>query len=207
MFRNKTHFFITLSGMVLALTAIILAFTLISDEKGFDNFHKDTDHIFRVNKWSKEPSGDRYKVAETPGLMSAELIHDFPEVVSSTRLAPWFNDVLLSYENKNITSTKWLFTDSNFFSFFNFKLIEGGDPSEVLQGPGKMLITPSMAKSLFGDADPVGKVIKGLNDKLYTISGIVEASPRQSHIQYDVIVSYATTSGGENFLDFSFMNN
>ena len=207
LFRNKTQFFITLSGMVLALTAIILAFTFIRDEKGFDRFHADTENIFRVNKWYTEPSGEKVRVAETPGLMSAQLVNDFPEVVSSIRAAPWFDDVLLSYNNKNLKSTKWLFADSNFFSFFNFKILRGGNASDVLNGPGKMLITPAMARSLFGDADPIGQVIKGLNDKLYTISGIVEDAPRQSHIQYDVLVSYATTSGGENFLDFSFMNN
>lgn len=204
--RNKTQFFITLSGMVLALTAIILAFTFINDEKGYDSFHKDARNIFRVNKWYKEPSGDRVKLAETPGLMSPQLINDFPEIVSSTRLAPWFNDVLLSYNNKNIKTKKWVFADSNFFSFFDFHVIRGGDPAQIFKGPGKMLITPAIAKAMFGDADPIGQTIKGIDDKLYTVTGIVEEAPRQSHIQYDVLISYATTSGGKDFLDFGFMN-
>lgn len=204
--RNKMQFFITVSGMVLALTAIVLAFVFISDEKEYDLFHNDTKSIFRVNKWNKEASGDKIKLAETPGLMSAQLVSDFPEVVSSTRIAPWFDDVLLSFNNKNIKTSKWVFVDSNFFSFFSFQLLQG-DPSNVLMGPGKMLITPALAKSLFGDADPVGQIIKGIDDKLYTVSGIVKEAPRQSHIQFDVLVSYATTSGGENFLDFGFMNN
>jgi putative ABC transport system permease protein len=204
--RNKTQFFITLSGMVLALTAIILAFTSINDEKQYDRFHNDTNNIFRVNKWNKESSGEKVKLAETPGLMSAQLVNDLPEIVSSTRIAPWFDDVLLSYNNKNIKTKKWVFADSNFFSFFNFQLLKG-DPAQVLNGPGKMLVTPILAKAIFGDADPVGQVIKGIDDKLYTVSGIVAEAPRRSHIQFDVLVSYATTSGGENFLDFSFMNN
>jgi putative ABC transport system permease protein len=193
--------------MVLALTALILAFTFIRDEKAFDRFHSDTDHVFRVNKWYTEPSGERMKMAETPGLMAAEMVNYFPEVVSSTRIAPWFDEVLLSYNNKTLKVSKWVFADSNFFSFFNFNLVNSGDKAEVLRGPGKMLITPALAKSLFGDANPVGQIIKGLNDKLYTVAGIVEQAPRQSHIQYDVIVSYATTSSGEKFLDFDFMNN
>ena len=64
-----------------------------------------------------------------------------------------------------------------------------------------------MAQTLFGGEDPLGKVIKGQSDKDYIVAGIVKAAPRQSHIQYDAIVSWASTESQSNFLNFSFMNN
>ncbi len=204
-FHQKINFLITLSGLVLGFTTLLLAFTLIRDEKGFDSFHKNAKDIFRVNKWSTDPSGEKIKLAETPGLMAAQLVKDYPEVKAATRLAPWFDEVLFSKDEQNIKVKKVVFVDSNFFQFFNFHLLRGTNPSNVLSLPGQVVLTPSLAKSLFGNEDPIGKTVKAF-DKLFMVSGIVADAPRQSHIQYDALISWASTKS-VSYLNFNFMNN
>ena len=203
--RQKVHAFITLSGLLLGLTAVLLAFTVIVDERGFDTFHKKTDRIFRVNKNYNDPSGEKSKNAETPGLMASALDADFPEVEAAAHVAPWFSDVLVSHEDQHLRVEDWVFADSNFFRLFDFTILRGGHRSEVLAQPGQVLLTPDKAETLFGDQDPIGKTILGLNDVSYTVSGIVEPAPRQSHIQYEMIASWASTESTMH--DFSFMNN
>ena len=207
LFRDKTNTLITLSGLVLGLTAVLLAFTFISDEHRFDQFHSKSERIFRVNKDYSDPSGDLSKNAETPGRMAATLDADFPEVEVAAHIAPWFGDVLVSYEDQHIEVDNWVFADSNFFRIFDFNILKGGDRSQVLAQPGQILLTPSLAHRLFGDQNPIGKTIFGLKDKLFTVSGIIEEAPRQSHIQYGAIASWASTESSSGFLDFSFMNN
>ena len=205
--RQKVNSIITLSGIILGLTAVLLAFTFIADEKEFDSFHAKADRIFRVNKTYKEPSGDITKNAETPGKMAAALDEDFPEVEAAAHVAPWFDKVLVTYDDQNIEVKSWVFADSNFFRLFDFEIIKGGHRSKVLAQPGQVLLTPSLAQALFGDQNPVGKTIKGLSDKPFTVSGIVEEPARQSHIKYDLIASWASTESGSGVLDFSFLNN
>ncbi|MEO1259746.1 MAG: ABC transporter permease [Bacteroidota bacterium] len=205
--RQKTNSIISLSGIVLGLTAVLLAYAFIADEQGFDAFHTKADRIFRVNKTYQEPSGGVTKNAETPGKMAPTLDEDFPEVEAAAHYAPWFQDVLVSYDDQHIEVDNWAFADSNFFRLFDFEILRGGHRSQVLAQPGQVLLTPALAQSLFGDQNPVGKTVKGVNDKLFTVSGILAEAPRQSHIQYDAIASWASTESGSGVLDFSFMNN
>ncbi|MEZ5039419.1 MAG: ABC transporter permease [Saprospiraceae bacterium] len=205
--RERLHTLLTVGGLALGLAAVLLAFVFIQDENSFDGFHAKKERIFRVNKWVKETSGEQNEDAETPGLMAASMEEDLPEVEAAARIAPWFDKVLVSYEDQHLQIENWVFADSNFFYLFDFKVIAGGDPHKLLLMPGQMVLTQTLAKRLFGDRDPIGKSIKGLNDRLYTVSGIVEDAPRQSHIQFDALVSWASTQPGSNFLSFSFMNN
>lgn len=205
--RQKVNSFITLSGFVLGLTSVLLAFAVITDERNYDEFHTKAERIYRVNKHYHEPNGDKSKNAETPGLMAETMDADFPEVEAAAHIAPWFDEVLLTYEDQNLTVDNWVFADSNFFRLFDFNILRGGKRSQVLSQPGQILLTPALAQTLFGDQDPVGKTILGQGNKLYTVSGIVEPAPRRSHIQYDAIASWVSTKGDSGFLDYSFMNN
>ena len=205
--RQKIHFLLTSSGLTIGLTAVLLAFIFIQDEQQFDVFHSKADRIFRVNKTLQENNGDLTKNAETPGKMAAALDADFPEVELATHISPWFDEVLVTYEDQNTFVKNWVFADSNFFDVFDFQMISGGNPVEILSKPGQILITPELAQNLFGGKDPIGKVVKGQNDKDFMVAGIVERAPRQSHIQYDALVSWASTESQSNFMDFGFMNN
>lgn len=205
--RQRLHSMLTIGGLGLGLTAVLLAFVFIDDERAFDDLHDKKDRIYRVNKWVQDPGGERFKVAETPGLMAAAMDQDFPEVEAAAKIAPWFDEVLLSYQDQHQRIKNWVFADSNFFYLFDFELLAGAGPNQVLSTPGQMVISQSLAKRLFGDRDPIGKVIKGLNDQNFTVSGIIADAPRQSHIQYDALVSWASTQPASNVLNFSFMNN
>lgn len=205
--RQRLHSLLTIGGLGLGLTAVLLAFVFIEDEKSFDTFHHKMDRLYRVNKWVQDPGGERFKVAETPGLMAATMDQDFPEVEAAAKVAPWFDEVLLSYEDQHHRIKNWVFADSNFFYLFDFKLLAGADPTQVLSAPGQMVVSQSLAKRLFGDRNPIGKSIRGLNEQMFTVSGVIEDAPRQSHIQYDALVSWASTQPNSNVLNFSFMNN
>jgi hypothetical protein len=77
------------------------------------------DLIFRVHKNNTDPSGDISKNAETPGLMAAALEQDFPEVEVAAHVAPWFDAVLLSHEDRSLEVDNWVFADEKFFQLFD----------------------------------------------------------------------------------------
>ena len=134
--RERLHSVLTIGGLGLGLTAVLLAFVFIEDEKSFDTMHHKMDRLYRVNKWVTDPGGERFQDAETPGRMAAALDEDFPEVEAAAKVAPWFDKVLLSYEDQNQWIDNWVFADSNFFYLFDFQLMAGADPNRVLSAPG-----------------------------------------------------------------------
>ncbi len=205
LWRNKFHSSINILGLSIGLAACFLAFMFILDEFSFDQFHSKKDRLYRLNKINLEENGVRSLTAESSGLMGPTMVHDFGEVESVVRYSPQFNDVLLSYRDKNImvTNGELAFVDSTFFDVFDFKLLRG-NPKEVLRRPLTMIITDKLAKTLFGEEDPIGKTIIGFADLEFEITGIAEEPPRNSHIQFSGLMSWATTVQP---LQFDFMNN
>ncbi len=204
--RNKGYTLINLAGLVMGLTAVLLASAFIADETGYDRFHAKADRIFRVNKRVAEPSGARLPTAESPGRMAETLVADYPEVEAACHVAPWFDDVLLTREDRALVTEGFVFADGNLFELFDLDLLRG-DPGNVLSRPGQILLTPALAQALFGDEDPVGKSLVGLQDQRYTVSGIIQEPPRRSHLRYEALASWASTRPESGFHDFPFLNN
>jgi putative ABC transport system permease protein len=60
--RQKLYAFIKIFGLAIGIASCILIYLFIMDERSFDNFHKNGDHLFRVvriqyDKDSKQETG------------------------------------------------------------------------------------------------------------------------------------------------------
>ena len=81
--------------------------------------------------------------------------------------------------------------DSNFFSFFGFKLLKG-NPKQVLQSPDQIVITEKLAIKYFGTVDEsIGKTLEIDGQFPKIVSGVAENTPVNSHIQYDLVLAYS----------------
>src|SRR5205085_10669206 len=81
--------------------------------------------------------------------------------------------------------------DSNFFSFFGFRLKQG-QPNQVLQSSNQIVVTEKMAMKYFGHENPLGKTLLIDNEYPMVISGIAENPPVNSHIQFDYLLPYSS---------------
>ncbi|MDX1628117.1 MAG: FtsX-like permease family protein [Fulvivirga sp.] len=205
--KHKSYMLISLSGLAVALVCALLATAYILDDLSYDQFHSKKDNIYRLYKENVSINdGSSTLTSETSGLMGPTIASDYPEVVNFVRVLPWFDEVVISHEDQNIKIPHAVFADSSFFEVFDFSLVKG-NPREALNTPLDIVLSASLAKKLFKDANPIGKTVKGLNDLDYTITGIVEDAPKNSHIQYDALISYVTTTPGVGPMEFEFMNN
>ena len=135
--------------------------------------------------------------------MAQTVQDEFPEVQEAIRLAQW-QETVVSYSDKAFTEHNVLLADSNFFSFFSFKLLEG-DPSTALAEMNKVVLTESIMKKYFGNEDPgesaIGKIMEIGNGRMpCMVTGIVEDAPENSHIPYDMIVSLSSWEASKNLM-------
>lgn len=89
-------------------------------------------------------------------------------------------------ENKDFQKKSSVLPIALFFNFFSFKLIEG-DPGNVLKSPTQVVLTQSTAKKYFGNEYAVGKHILYNGNDTFTVSGIIEDMPKNSHFHFDLI--------------------
>src|SRR6185369_10048843 len=113
---------------------------------------------------------------------------------SYTRLLP-LNGVI-QYEKPGqepltFREEKAFFADTSLFKVFDFHVINGDQPS-CLRGINKVIISEAIARKYFGSEDPVGKRLKFNGNDLMDITGVVKDIPENSHLKFDLLVSYET---------------
>jgi len=185
--RHKTFSIINISGLIVGLTCFILIFLYVRYEKSYDTFHENSDRIFRV---ATQDSGNMAKGndtwASTSAALAPMLMDEFPEVRAATRFSP-VDRLLLTKEDKSFYE-RGLFADEYFFDVFSFQLIRG-NKKRILDNPDSIVISKRIAMKFFGNENPVGKTLNcSLGDM--EVVGIVENIPKNSHIQFDWLISF-----------------
>jgi putative ABC transport system permease protein len=177
-------------GLSVALSCSIMILLYVHYEFSYDRYHKNADHIFRIV--SKQPGNvfmGKNVFAVTPGPLKEALVNDIPEVKYATKCD--FSIHTLEY-NSNLYSEKgFLYADTDFLKIFTFPVVSG-NPAEALKEPFTLFITKEMASKYFANEDPIGKTIKADNKYLYTVRGVMENIPRNSHFHFDFLTGFET---------------
>ncbi len=182
---------INLFGLATAMAVCFMIILFVYHEMSFDRFHEDAGNIYRVNM-NVDIRGDVRNEAVTSHAVGPDLLDHFPEVTNMTRIAGWQMPVNIWQNNEYITISNAMYAESSFFEVFSFNL-KKGDPATALSKPFTAVITEELAARLFHGEDPIGKVIRMDNRRdPYMVTGVIENCPPNSHIQYNMLRSYAT---------------
>jgi len=205
--KNKVFSAINIIGLSVGMAACIVIMLFVAYEKSFDNFH--TKNIYRLNEVQTiGAEGATQKVALSMFPMGATLKQEFPEIKSFTRIR-WNQKYQLTKDNKRIFLPQAFFVDSTFLKIFDFKVVRG-DRQTALLKPHTAMLTEETAKKLFGDADPIGKIIThyGNDTTTFAVTGIVANPPKNSQLQFDALFSFSSiyrpnmfTNWGGNWLN------
>ena len=188
--RNKEYFFINVFGLAVGMACAIMVLVYIREQSKYDNFHPASDRLYRVFLDSKL-GGLESQVALTSPMFANGLKPYAPEIEQSCRIFKNDRDIpVVSPVTAALDSRTLLYVDSTFFNVFGFKLIEG-DPNTCFNKPRSIVLSRSIAKQLF-PAGAMGKILTVESDKKWTITGIVEDCPGNSHIYYESLVSLSS---------------
>ena len=82
-----------------------------------------------------------------------------------------------------------LIVDSSFFNIFSFELIMGS-VNNIFDDPGNIVITKKLAEKYFGNKNPLGKNILVENRFFFKVTGVLDDTPTNSHLQFDYLASH-----------------
>lgn len=186
--RNRGFAFLNVAGLGLGLACVILIALYAHDELIVDDFHERADRIARIDlTWTEDGVVDELPM--TPGIMGPEIAERVPSAERVVRVST--TDRVLTVGDEAMEADKSaLLADDGFFEVFSFPLVEG-DPSSALSEPGRIVVSQSLAHTLFGDGDAVGQTLTQAGHDL-TVSGVMRDVPRQSHLRFDAVTSFST---------------
>jgi putative ABC transport system permease protein len=182
----------------------------ITFERSFDDFHEHSKNIYRVEYRAYKGEELYQNWAPSVFPLGPTLKENFPEVIEYARIRdPGYNagEHVVSYKDKLFHEDKIYFVDPSFFKVFSFKMIKG-NPTTALKKVKSVVLTESTAKKYFGDVDPMNKLLKFIHRKnIYTciVTGVMEDVPENSHIKFNMLVSFETYVFEHN--DYRLLNN
>lgn len=185
--RNKAFSIINISGLAIGMASALLIFLWIQNEMSHDRFHKKIDRLYQV--WSNDKiNGSIRSLTYTPEIMAPSLKADYPEIEEVSRVR-WTRNLLAVNDDKKLLSTGAV-VDPGFLAMFSFPLLRGNEKN-LFKDPHAIVITQKLAKKLFGDADPAGKIVRMGNSENFTVSGILKDLPNNTQFDFiEYLLSY-----------------
>lgn len=182
--RQKLYALINLLGLALGLSCCVIALSIIYHEFSYDRFHPQADRTYRVLR--ERISNDQKQVRWlTSGALARTLEEEIPEIAYASKNR--FYEVNVQHENQK-QFLRQGHVDDHFFNIFYFPFLQGN--LNDLKKPYHIAITPQAAQRLFGNDNPMGKVIT-IQERYYggdyVISAILQNPPANSTIQFDLI--------------------
>ncbi|HTE29250.1 MAG TPA: ABC transporter permease, partial [Chryseolinea sp.] len=190
--RSRFFAILNISGLSIGMASCIVIYLYVSNELSYDKFHVDGEKIYRVIRQSRINSMP-YNIGVTSAPYAEALKQDYGDRIQSVTRTLAMSS-LIKFEDKSFIEEKLLLADRNFFEFFSYPLSKGNAAS-VLGNANYIVVSRSFARKYFGDADPIGKVLR--MDDLYDlqVTGVLDEIPGNTHLQFEAVGSIALANG------------
>jgi putative ABC transport system permease protein len=191
--KQKSYTLLNVTGLSLGMAASLLILQYVKYERSFDSFHTNSENIYRIQYNVYHNGALNFESAVAVPAITPFIKKNFPEVEEVCRVLP--RSAVMSYESPtgpiSFQERKMQFAAPDFLKMFDFKLVEG-DRATCLDGIQKTIISQRAAKKYFGVEDPIGKFLRMDGGRSFEVTGIFEDVPENSHIRFDILLSYAT---------------
>jgi putative ABC transport system permease protein len=177
--RNRAYTGVSILGLAIGFSAVILIALYVRDEYSYDRFFPNHDRIFKVGEIVNVPGQAPQVWSSTFADIPSTLKLEFPQVDMVARLE--FADVTLRRGNIETTVSPAYWADPEFFRMFPLKTIAGSLP-HALDQPDGIVLTRKIAQRFFGRDDVVGQTIELNREHLMRVAAVIEDLPSNTHL-------------------------
>ncbi len=187
--RNKVFTILNLLGLSVGMAAFMLLLQFVVYENSFDEFHEESNNIYRV-RYDGYRNGQRmFACAAAVPAVGPAMKNNFPEVLEYSWAFP-LSGVLTNDQKVSYRERKIQIVTPSFLSMLDWGMIVGD--SSALSMPNTIVLTESTAKKYYGDADPIGRTLQFGDEMEFEIRGLIKDVPENSHIKFSALISAET---------------
>lgn len=179
--NNPLYAVINMVGLALSLMFVILIGDYTYRQFSIDKWHRNHERIYVLG------TENRNSLMSWPDCAHS-LKDRYPEVEDVCCI--YMHNGKIKHEDKVYEESQGdnagniMLADSNFFRFFDFKMIEG-DRETALDSPEKCVVTESLAKALFPDGNALGQPLQ-IEGTRYVFVSDDNGDPYDSSLVYTV---------------------
>lgn len=184
--KNKLFTSVNIFGLALGMSICLLALSITVAIYQSDEYHEHKDRIYQINTyiWNEEESKT---FGSTFPAIADHMKEKYPFIEAALKIKSGFSPEFDHHGNG--ISFDGYFADASFFEVFDFPLLSG-DPRTVLDEPFSIVLTRSVAETLYDGEDPIGKSLE-TEQGTYQVTGVMD-NLKQTHFYFDVLTSHST---------------
>ncbi len=184
--KNPVFSFINIAGLSTGLACSILILLWVYDETTFDQYFPKYNHIYQVRLNAEVDKGITTGQSVPYALKDALLERD--SRIKRTARTNWGEGALLSVGDKKLNKVGMWVTES-FIDMFDLPMIKG--TNRALDDPRSIVLTEALAKAMFGNEDPMNKVIVVDNNLEVKVTGVMADLPKNTTFaSYEFFMAY-----------------
>jgi putative ABC transport system permease protein len=186
LFRNKGFSVTNLLGLTIGITCTILISLWVKDELTYNKFHSNYNSIYKL--YANRDFNNQMFTDENMVLPLASTIEkQIPQIKNAVVTTHRQPHILTVGENK--LKKEGYTVSEHFFDMFSWKFLKGSRAT-ALPDAYSIVLTQSTAKALFGNDDPMNKVVKVDNEYDAKVTSIVADVPGNSTFQFDFVNAF-----------------
>lgn len=188
MSKNKVYSGLNILGLALGIAAFLFILQYVWYERSYDKFHTNHEDLYRVRYQIFRGGKLEVDCAAAVPRVGPFMKEKMPEVRAYARAFPM--SAVVTYEDTRYWEKRMHIADQSFLEIFDFPLVIGDIAS--FADPNTAVISESLAQKYFKGADPLGKILEIDGDDKVEIVGVAKNVPENSHIKFDILISYET---------------
>jgi len=183
--KNKVYSFINIAGLATGMAVAMIIGLWIYDEISANKHFKNYSTLYQV-MMHQTFDGKRGSQLALPFPLGQELKAQYPDF-KGVAMCDWGSSHSLMYGDKKI-SKPGHFIGEEAVSMFSLNILNGD--KNPLHEPYSIVLTDETAKILFGNENPVGKIVKMDNATNLKVTAVVAKQPKSSSLSFDYLVPF-----------------
>ena len=178
--RNKFSSFLNIGGLTIGMSVAMLIGLWVYDELSFNKYHENYDRIAQVMIRGNDPKEGAFINNSVQYPLATEIQTHYKSHFKHLVRGSWVQDYILSAGDKKLSRTGQ-FMDAGAPEMLSLKMERGS--WNGLKDPYSIMLSSSSAKALFGDSDPLDKVVM-INNKIpVKVTGVYKDLPQNTQFK------------------------
>jgi len=204
--KNKVYSFINIFGLAIGMAVTIMIGLWINDELSFDKSFENYDTIAQIYQ-SQTFNGQVSTGPAIPQPLEFLLRESYADNFKHLAMSSWTNSKYLEYGDNNISRTG-NYIQAEGLKIFKPKILKG--VKNGLDEKNSIMISESTAKAIFGNEDPIGKILKVNSEDEMMVKSVYEDFPVNSslyEVQYLIPWKHYITTNNQRYKATDWGNN
>ena len=192
--NNKVYSTLNILGLGAGMAVALLIGFWIYSQYSYDRFLPGYNQLYQV-KLNFDYNGEIQTQSGSALPLIDELRRNYPEVKYASE-TDWGSQHSLVVADKKLNPSG-LTVGTDFLRMFPFPLVKG-NVNTVFNEPNSIILTQYVANALFGDEDPINKIIRIDNKDNVIVTGVMKDVPVNSTLQFSYLLPYSYIEQTDN---------